>query len=209
MTFWDYLDKVVDKDTMEAIFLLFIGGVFTWGFQQVDKAWNNRGKLKVYYANYFDATFKRSACFNESFSEEHTKYISCILPIQIDFVNTSGRIHVFRAVSAIALYKGKQVETFNPIIRGKEKSGGNEEYKYYGVPNTSYSFTIAEKTCMHTDLLFCYEMPAVDTTDHPFDEVRLQWNDHKDRPHSKVILKIDQCWKPGEINLSRDWMRLC
>lgn len=209
MTFWDYLNEVVDKDTVEAIFLLVFGGIVTLVFQQVAKVWNNRGKLKVYYANYFDTTFKSSACFIEPFSEDHKEYISCILPIQIDFVNTSGRKHVFRAVSAIALYKGKKVGTFNPIIRGRKKSGGNEEYKYYGTPNTSYSFTIAENTCMHTDLLFCYQIPAVDKNNHPFDEVQLQWNDHKDRPHSKTILMIDQCWKDGEINLSKDWMRLC
>lgn len=209
MTFWDYFDKVIDADTVSAVVLLIIGAIITLVFQHCYEAWIRRGKLKVYYSNYYDTTFRKPACFTESWSKSHVKYISCILPVQLDFVNTSGRKHVFRAVTAIALKDGKKVATFNPITRGKDTQDESGEYKYYGTPTTSYSFTIAENECLHTDLLFLHETPAQTTNANIFDEIQLQWNDKKDKPHKKTILRITHCWKPGELPLSQDWIRLC
>ena len=209
MTFWDYFDKVTDSETVEAILLLIVGAVISLVFQYGMELWNSRGKLKVYYASYYDSTFRKPACFTESWSKSDEKYVSCILPIQLDFVNTAGRKHVFRAISVIALKNGKKVATFNPIIRGKDKKDETSEYKYYGTPNASYSFTIAENECVHTDLLFTHETPAVSAHDNQFDEIQLQWNDKKDKPHHKTILKIEDCWQPGELKLSKDWIRLC
>ena len=169
-----------------------------------------RGKLKVYYSNYIDNVYKRGACFLKGVAvPPHTDFI---LPLQMDFVNTSGRKHVFRAISAVAYYRGKKVTTLNYSTRGRrvysDVETNNDEYTLYGVPQQSYSFTIPEHECIHTELFFSYQVYDTKLKENSFDEIRLEWRDTKDKAHSVSILKITECWKLGDVDLPFDWTEL-
>lgn len=196
-------------DFVKDISLLVVGAVLSH-----IPAWlAARGKLKVYYANYIDKVYNTGACFlkgEPSFGVlPHTDFL---LPIQLDFVNTSGRKHVFRAVSATAYSNGKEIAKLNPVTRGRRTSVGAKEdiseYTYYGVPQATYSYTIPEHECIHTELLFIHQINDKDLDKNRFDEIRLEWRDSKDKAHSISILKISDCWKPGAVDFQFDWTEL-
>lgn len=196
-------------DFIKDIVLLIVGAVLS----HVAVILASRGKLKVYYSNYIDKIFNTGACFMKGEpipgNLPHTDFF---LPIQLDFVNTSGRKHIFRAISAIAYRDGKEVAKLNPLTRGRKKAIGAKEdfseYIHYGIPQPSYSFTIPEHECIHTELLFIHQIDDKDLDNNTFDEVRLEWRDIKDKTHSVSILKIGECWKPGDIEFPFDWTEL-
>lgn len=196
-------------DFTKDIALLVIGAVLS----HVPVWLSSRGKLKVYYANYIDKNFHTGACFMKGDPVPgilpHTDFL---LPIQLDFVNTSGRKQVFRAISATAYSNGKEVAKLNPLTRGRKTAVGAKEdigeYVYYGVPQASYSFTIPEKECIHTELLFIHQIDDKDLSKNEFDEVKLEWHDSRNKIHSVSILKIAECWKLGSVDLTFDWREL-
>lgn len=196
-------------DFVKDIALLVVGAVLS----HVAVWLSSRGKLKVYYANYIDKVFNTGACFMKGEPvpgiPPHTDFL---LPIQLDFVNTSGRKHVFRAISAIAYSNGKATAKLNPLTRGRKTAVGAKEeigeYVYYGIPQSSYSFTVPEHECIHTELLFIHQIDDDDLDKNKFDEVRLEWRDSKDKAHSVSVLKISDCWKRGTVDFTFDWTEL-
>lgn len=101
---------------------------------------------------------------------------------------------------------------FNPLTRGRPKAVGAkeeiEEYVHYGIPQSCYSFTIPEHECVHTELLFLFQIDDDKLSQNKFDEIKLEWKDTKDKSHAVTILKITECWKAGEVDLPFDWTEL-
>lgn len=203
---WEKIACVLGSDFTKDIILIIVGALVS----HMGSIFSSRGKLKVFYANYIEKIFKRSACFMKSPS--YVSRTDFFLPVQLDFVNTSGRKHVFRAVSAVVYFQGKKVAVLNPITGGQSIPSGAQkeasEYVHYGVPKSSYSFTIPEHECFSTNLLYLFQVEEREKVKNTFDEVKLEWYDTKNIHRRATILKIQNCWKEGNVDLSFDWTEL-
>lgn len=202
MTFWDFLSKTLQSETVKNLFCTLAGALFALFLQSMSHLWNNRGKLKIYYQNYENNIYKRTACFYNNLL--NGKAI-CFLPLAIDIVNTSGKNKVVRHLLAHAMLKDKHVATFIPCQSASPKSSILDvQEESYGTTFSYYTYMIPAHNCVYSELLYILYIDLRDIEKYRFDHIDLVWHDEKDKKHRSTIAAIENCWNIGDINISNE-----
>lgn len=192
-------------DSADTLIGGFIGFFSSFVIMLITRWLDRKGKLRIYA--------KRTAIDEErkwGFHEEGGQSL-LVVPLKLEFQNTTGRSLVVRNVDVVPYRKGKDVaRTVQIEYKEIEQTVGRKvtevKTSEYGEEDAhnSYSFTLPPNSIVNKKCLFCLKHENVPD----FDELRLDYFDERDRRISLHIGEIAGDWKPLEFEPDLDWMLL-
>lgn len=210
MTGWDLLYRILQKtytliqsETAQNLIYLLGGAIITVFVQFIAEVLKDRGKLKIYYQNCRNDIFNKTAGFA---SDVKLRKINCLLPLEVDMLNTSGNNKVVRNIRALAMKNNVEVKAFTPCRSASSRLSNTSMVREdtYGNISTSYTYVIPAHGCIHSELLYILQISLDEVEKNRFDHIDLVWYDEKDKKHRSTIAMITECWKDGTIDISLD-----
>lgn len=185
-----------------------IGGVIGFassiGILAVTRWWDRRGKLKIFCKR----TNDENLCWG--FHVDSYSVLSFLVPLNYELMNTSNTTRVIRDVQMLLYSKGKEVLRMKQIDRGthtttRGKEIVNTKEIAFGANNSSYSFVLPPRSIQKTR---CEYMLISSTNKEQFDEIRIAYNNEKDRRIIKHLAWYSGDWKVREETVDQEWIEL-
>lgn len=183
----------------------FIGFFSSFVIMLITRWLDRKGKLRIYA--------KRTVVDNKKrwgFHEDGGQSL-LVVPLKLEFQNTTGRSRVIRNVDVVPYRNGKEVAKTVQIEYTEKKRAAGEKVtevttSEYGEEDAhnSYSFTLPPNSIVNKKCLFCLKHENVPD----FDELRLDYFDERDRRISLHIDEIAGDWKPRVFEPDLDWVLL-
>lgn len=176
----------------------------------VERCWNRRGKLLIYYKAVNQKTSNRGWGFEFS-SNDINWYFS--FPVYFEFQNTSNTTRVIRDVNVL-LYNGAQqvaaMHQIGPIHMTFRKGSEitNERDYQFGDEKGSYSFVLPPRSIQRQECLFSYKVEPEMREQYRFDQLYLRYYDEQNRPHEYFMRDITKCWEFQLHNSDEEWTLL-
>lgn len=125
------------------------------------------------------------------------------VPLWVDVINECGIPRIIRDINLYAYKEGKEVKEFTQI----QRIGDGENAFKFG-ENEAYTLVIPERSSKRYNLEFMLRKNDINTKEQEFDQLVVMYFDEKNRKYVYNLEKINICWKVGELENGKGWIRL-
>lgn len=176
----------------------------------IERYWNRRGKLNIYYKAVVRKTNHEGWGFefNQADLLWHFSF-----PVYFEFQNTSNTTRVIRDVNML-LYEGeKKIATMRQIgpVHVTQRRGSEivSEKKYqFGDEKGSYSFVLPPQSIQKQECWYVFSIEPEEKEKQHFDRVILRYYDEKNQAHEFFARSIDKCWEYQKHSSDNEWTLL-